>query len=257
MTVSVFHTSPEVYALPLLVPGFTAEFDGAPVQTKYDDYRVTASGVVTETATGRRWRFHCQADRAGFPIPSDRFGLGDVQLNYLGKRAGAPVNADHIPLAWAIVRAAWNDLCIAIRDERENEDTESLSSQERRARFRALSANREGLSGDKARRASDPVRANMARQGAAMAEIASQEAGEPRRDNVEYHAGQIARAAGLPIEANPYGINIRRARWTLGWTEAPEPARDERARLAAIRAALDSNASPHSRLATIRAALDA
>lgn len=161
MTVSVFHRAPADYSLPLLVPGWTAVFDGAPMQTKYEDYRIIASGVVTETATGRRYRFHCQADRAGFPLPSDRFGFGDVQLNYVGKRAGAPVNGSHIPDAWAIVRAAWHDLCIAIRDERVTEDTESLSGQERRARRIAREANREGLEGDRVRRASDKAAEQM------------------------------------------------------------------------------------------------
>lgn len=78
---------------------------------------------------------------------------------------------------------------------------------------------------------------------------------EPRRDNVEYHAGKAARAAGEPLEANPYSLDGRRARWTLGWNEAPAPVQSDGERLAAIRAALDSSASPYARLAAIREAL--
>lgn len=143
------NAKPAPYSLPVMIPGFTVQWDGAAVWTKFDDYRASISGVVTETETGRQWRCHAWADRAGFPL---RDG---VQLNYLGKRAGAPVQPNHIPNAWAIVRAAWNDLCIEMRDAMVSEDVDSMSGPERRARFRARSANREGLEGDKARRASN------------------------------------------------------------------------------------------------------
>ena len=41
-----------------------------------------------------------------------------------------------------------------------------------------------------------------------------------RRDNVEYHAGKAARAAGETRAACPYLAGERAARWNLGWTEA-------------------------------------
>lgn len=42
-----------------------------------------------------------------------------------------------------------------------------------------------------------------------------------RRDNVEYHAGRAAFAAGVPLADCPYlAGGERAARWTLGWQEA-------------------------------------
>lgn len=142
------NAKPAPYSLPVLIPGFTVQWDGAAVWTKFDDYCASISGVVTETATGRQWRCHAWADRAGFPL---RDG---VQLNYLGKRAGAPVQPNHIPNAWAIVRVAWNDLCIEMRDAMaaEDIDRESLSRAERLALRRAEESNAEGIKADIRRR---------------------------------------------------------------------------------------------------------
>lgn len=221
---------PDAYSLPVLIPGFTVEFDGAPVGTKFGEYHFTLSGVVTETETGRRWRCHMWADRAGFPL---RDG---VQLNYLGKRAGAPVQPNHIPNAWAIVRAAWNDICISIRDAMADadEDRETMSRPERLALRRAEDANAEGIKADVRRRVDSFVPVLRHDPAATMeGAIASTIPGNPvriklegrkaetvRRDNVEYHEGQAARRAGVPISKCPYDFEgTRGERWTLGWRE--------------------------------------
>lgn len=207
------NAKPAPYSLPVLIPGFTVQWDGAAVWTKFDDYRATISGVVTETATGRQWRCHAWADRAGFPL---RDG---VQLNYLGKRAGAPVQPNHIPNAWAIVRAAWNDLCIEMRDAMAAEeiDRESMSGPERRALRRAEENNAEAIKADVRRRVESFVPAIREEPATVEPEAAAYPV---RRDNVEYHNGKAARRAGKPETDCPYlAGGERAARWTLGWNE--------------------------------------
>lgn len=301
------NAKPAAYSLPVFFPGWTVEFDSAPVQTKFQDYSLIASGIVREDSTGRAYRFHASATRAAVPF-ADNSG---VQLNYLGKRAGAPVNRSHVPDAWGLVWAAWNDTLIAIRDARAAtpEQVETLSRAETAALYRAERDGAETLRADVTRRADsvvpmfhrdvaalpalfcesvsneslaaspegrdraqpleqlesglidpmgamrgtgDIVRANLSAMGVDMSAIAKAEQAT-RRDNVEYYAGQNAKRLGAPADSCPYAAGGERAaRWSLGWQEVNL----ERETLAAIRAALDSNARTYSRLAAIRSALE-
>lgn len=294
------NAKPGLYSLPVFFPGWSVEFDSAPTQTKFQDYSLIASGIVREESTGRAYRFHAAATRAAVPFANN----GGVQLNYLGKRAGAPVRESHVSAAWGIVRAAWNDTLCDIRDARAAtpEQVETLSRAETAALYRAEREGAETLRADIARRAAaapaglpdlfcesvsvdslaaspegrdraqpldelesgliDPmgamrgtgeiVRDNMAAMRADMSGIAKAEQAT-RRDNIEYHAGQSAKRAGEAADACPYPAGGERAaRWALGWQEV----NPERETLAAIRAALDSNAGTYSRLAAIRAALE-
>lgn len=106
----------------------------------------------------------------------------------MGKRAGAPVQPNHIPNAWAIVRAAWNDLCIEMRDAMAAEeiDRESMSGPERRALSRAEENNAEAIKADVRRRVESFVPAIREEPATGENEApAASEADKPGREYID------------------------------------------------------------------------
>lgn len=241
-------------------------WDSAPIQQAFGRRCIVADCVAT-LPDGRSYRGNVYGNSIGRRI--------EMTLRHTaGAKRGLALAESHMPLVRSAIQAAALELFRAFRvAQRFGETRPTLESLARR-----IEAARETGNGPAARPAQaepeaapavDPAAAALARVrdgseslslgdvlGAAVLanrEAEAAQAETARRDNVEYHKGRAAFAAGEALSANPYLLrqgepDSRFARWLAGWRDAEREAAPAQA------AARDNRAAFREGLAAIAGA---